>query len=92
VEQCYRCPVLIIEPQIKAVAKAPRNRTDVTFFLEMDDGIFCGTLNTSQSTNTILKLVKSGELLVIEASLDQQAVLSQSGEEFRMLIGVLNRI
>ena len=90
--------VVLIGFDLQTIAEAPKKTTDVSFHIDLGDddftldGRFCGTLNTRQRMQTILRLVKAGSPLMIEGRLAKDTVVGQGGERYRLITGVLKPI
>jgi hypothetical protein len=72
--------------EVKASSDAPDGTTDVHFNLVLDDGCYCGTLNTSQTHADIHALIASEPIVVATLG---DVVTGQGGERYRLLVGRL---
>jgi hypothetical protein len=81
--------VILVGFDLQTIADAPGKTTDVSFYITFDDDRLCGTLNTRQQIQTILRLVKAGSPLMIEGRLAKDTVVGQGGERYRLITGVL---
>jgi hypothetical protein len=78
--------VILVGFDLQTIADAPGKTTDVSFYITFDDDRLCGTLNTRQQIQTILRLVKAGSPLMIEGRLAKDTVVGQGGATFLRVI------
>jgi hypothetical protein len=84
-------PVTVIGAHYQTLSEAPGGTRDVSFQISWGDydARYCGTLNTRQTVQEIMRLVASGEPLVTEGRLSPSFVTGHGGEEYRLIVGVL---
>jgi hypothetical protein len=82
--------VVLVGADVQTIADAPKKTRDVSFHITLGEERYCGTLNTRQSIEAILLLMKTGSSLMIEGRLAKRTVVGQGGERYRLIIGVLN--
>src|SRR4051812_7951768 len=88
--------VILVGFDVLTIADAPKKTSDVSFRIILgDDHIplgdrLCGTLNTRQQLQTIVRLVEAGSSLMNEGRLAKDTVVGQGGGRSRLIMGVLN--
>jgi len=71
------------------IADAPKKTSDVSFHITLGEERYCGTLNTRQQRQTILRLTEAGSPLMIEGRLAKDTVVGQGGERYRLITGIV---
>ena len=84
--------VILVGFDVQAVTDAPEKTRDVSFHITLGEDRYCGTLNTRQQIQTILRLTEAGSPLMIEGRLAKSTVVGQGGERYRLITGILKPI
>src|SRR5688572_24154599 len=86
--------VVLIGVTFQTIAEAPGGTFDLSFHISYTDygQRYCGTLNTRQGKGDILRLIRSGEPLVIEGRLARGLVTGHGGERYRLIHGAVKRL